>query len=199
LEISKYVLDKGIADHILTGGVVGQVFLVANGYDLGKHNMEFLEKEDLMKLVPGIRDLTHSYQGSIRTPVDVAVDMNGKRSEIAVTELPTEYSIFDIGIQTADDYCSIIRKAKSIVVSGPMGKYEDIKFKYGTKAILQEIARSGAFSIAGGGHTIAALELFGLADKVSYVSTAGGALVEFLMGKKLPGVVALEKAATTKK
>ena len=199
LEISKYVLDKGIADHILTGGVVGQVFLVANGHDLGKHNMEFLEKEDLMKLVPGIRDLTHSYQGSIRTPVDVAVDMNGKRSEIPVTELPTEYSIFDIGVKTADDYCSIIRKAKSIVVSGPMVKYEDTKFKCGTKAILQEIARSGAFSIAGGGHTIAALELFGLADKVSYVSTAGGALVEFLMGKKLPGVVALEKAATRKK
>jgi phosphoglycerate kinase len=199
LEISKYVLDKGIADHILTGGVVGQVFLVANGYDLGKHNMEFLEKEDLMKLVPGIRNLTHSYQDSIRIPVDVAVDKNGKRSEIPVTELPTEYSIFDIGIQTADDYCSIIRKAKSIVVSGPMGKYEDTKFKYGTKAILQEIAQSGAFSIAGGGHTIAALELFGLADKVSYVSTAGGALVEFLMGKKLPGVVALEKAATRKK
>ena len=198
LEISKYVLDKGIADHILTGGVVGQVFLAANGYNLGRRNMEFLEKEDLMKLVPGIRDLTHSYQSRIKIPVDVAVDMNDKRSEIPITELPTEYSIFDIGVKTADDYCSIIRKAKSIVVSGPMGKYEDTKFKYGTKTILQEIAQSGAFSVAGGGHTIAALELFGLTDKVSYVSTAGGALIEFLMGKKLPGVVALEKAAAKK-
>jgi len=198
LEISKYVLDKGIADHVLTGGVVGQVFLAANGYNLGRRNMEFLEKEDLMKLVPGIRDLTHSYQSRIKIPVDVAVDMNDKRSEIPITELPTEYSIFDIGVKTADDYCSIIRKAKSIVVSGPMGKYEDTKFKYGTKTILQEIAQSGAFSVAGGGHTIAALELFGLTDKVSYVSTAGGALIEFLMGKKLPGVVALEKAAAKK-
>jgi phosphoglycerate kinase len=199
LEISKYVLDKGIADHILTGGVVGQIFLVAKRYNLGKQNMEFLEKEDLMKLVPGIRDLTHSYESSIRTPVDVAVDMNGNRSEISVTELPTEYSIFDIGVKTVGDYCNIIRKAKSIVVSGPMGKYEDAKFRYGTKTILEEIAQSGVFSIAGGGHTIAALELFDLTDKVSYVSTAGGALVEFLMGKKLPGVVALEKAATRKR
>ena len=81
LEISKYVLDKGIADHVLTGGVVGQTFLAAKGYDLGKSNMEFLEKEDLMKFLPGIRDLIHSYESSIGTPVDVALDMNGKRSE----------------------------------------------------------------------------------------------------------------------
>lgn len=199
LEISKYVLDKGIADHILTGGVVGQVFLVAKKYDLGKDNMRFLEKEDLMELVPGIRDLISSHKDSIRTPLDVAVDMKGKRSEISVKELPTEYPIFDIGAETADDYSIIISKAKSIVVSGPMGKYEDAKFKYGTKAVLKEIAQSKAFSIAGGGHTIAALELFALSDKISYISTAGGALIEFLMGKKLPGVVALEKAATQKR
>ena len=199
LEISKYVLDKGIADHILTGGVVGQVFLVAKKYDLGKDNMRFLEKEDLMELVPGIRDLISSHKDSIRTPLDVAVDMKGKRSEISVKELPTEYPIFDIGAETADDYSNIISKAKSIVVSGPMGKYEDAKFKYGTKAVLKEIAQSKAFSIAGGGHTIAALELFALSDKISYISTAGGALIEFLMGKKLPGVVALEKAAKQKR
>jgi phosphoglycerate kinase len=79
-----------------------------------------------------------------------------------------------------------------------MGKYEDDKFKYGTKSVLQEIANSKAFSLAGGGHTIAAIELFNLTSKISYISTAGGALIEFLMGKKLPGVVALEKAATRK-
>jgi phosphoglycerate kinase len=80
-----------------------------------------------------------------------------------------------------------------------MGKYENEKFRYGTKKVLSEIAHSRAFSVAGGGHTIAALELFGLTDRVSYISTAGGALIEFLMGKKLPGVVALEKAAARKK
>jgi len=199
LEISKYVLDKGIADHVLTGGVVGQTFLAAKGYDLGKSNMEFLEKEDLMKFLPGIRDLIHSYESSIGTPVDVALDLNGKRSEISVKELPSEYSIFDIGVKTSDCYSNFIRKAKSIVMSGPMGKYENERFRYGTKTVLEEIAHSRAFSVAGGGHTIAALELFGLTNRVSYISTAGGALIEFLMGKKLPGVVALEKAAARKK
>ena len=198
LEISKYVLEKGIANRVLTGGVVGQTFLAAKGYDLGKSNMEFLEKEDLMKFLPGIKDLIHSYESSIGIPVDVALDMNGKRVEISVEELPSEYSIFDIGVKTSDYYGNIIRKAKSIVVSGPMGKYEDERFRYGTKTVLEEIAHSGAFSIAGGGHTIAALELFGLTNRVSYISTAGGALIEFLMGKKLPGVAALEKAAIRK-
>ena len=199
LEISKYVLEKKIANRVLTGGVVGQTFLAAMGYDLGKSNMEFLEKEGLMKFLPGIRDLIHSYESSIGTPVDVALDVNGKRVEISVEELPSEYSIFDIGVKTSDYYSNFIRKAKSIVVSGPMGKYENEKFRYGTKKVLSEIAHSKAFSVAGGGHTIAALELFGLTDRVSYISTAGGALIEFLMGKKLPGVAALEKAAARRK
>jgi phosphoglycerate kinase len=198
LEISKYVLEKGIANRVLTGGVVGQTFLAAMGYDLGKSNMEFLEKEGLMKFLPGITDLIHSYESSIGTPLDVALDVNGKRVEISVEELPSEYSIFDIGVKTSDYYSNFIRKAKSIVVSGPMGKYENEKFRYGTEKVLSEIAHSRAFSVAGGGHTIAALEIFGLTDRVSYISTAGGALIEFLMGKRLPGVVALEKAAVRK-
>ncbi len=198
LEISKYVLERGIANRVLTGGVVGQTFLAAMGYDLGKSNMEFLEKEGLMKFLPGITDLIHSYESSIGTPLDVALDVNGKRVEISVEELPSEYSIFDIGVKTSDYYSNFIRKAKSIVVSGPMGKYENEKFRYGTEKVLSEIAHSRAFSVAGGGHTIGALEIFGLTDRVSYISTAGGALIEFLMGKKLPGVVALEKAAVRK-
>jgi phosphoglycerate kinase len=198
LEISKYVLDRGIANQVLTGGVVGQVFLVAKGFDLGKPNMDFLEKNELMNLVPGIKELMHKYDDRIKTPEDVAVDLNGKRKEIPVKELPTDYSAFDIGAKTADDYAQIISKAKSIVISGPMGKYEEDKFKYGTERVLEDVANSKAFSLAGGGHTIAAIELFKLTDKISYISTAGGALIEFLMGKKLPGVVALEKAATRK-
>jgi phosphoglycerate kinase len=109
--------------------------------------------------------------------------------------LPTEYSTYDIGTKTVDDYVKTIRKAKSIVISGPMGVYENREFSFGTRRILEEVANSKAFSLAGGGHTISAIEEFGLTKRISYVSTAGGALIEFLMGKKLPGVVALEKAA----
>ena len=198
LEISKYVLNKRIADFVLTGGVVGHVFLAAKGFDLGKPNTDFLEKKELMGLVPGIKELIQKYPDKIKTPKDLAVEVNGKRKEISVDELPADYPIFDIGTKTAENYAKIIRNAKSIVVSGPMGVFENSVFIFGTKRIFEEIANSKAFSLAGGGHTIAALQKLELADKISYVSTAGGALIEFLMGKKLPGVVALEKAAARK-
>jgi phosphoglycerate kinase len=195
LEISKYVLDKEIANYVLTGGVVGQVFLAAKGVDLGKPNMDYLEKKELMSFLPGIKALIQKYPDRIKTPLDMAVEVKVKRKEISVDELPTEYPTYDIGAKTVDDYAKIIRKAKSIVISGPMGVYENKEFSFGTKKILEEIANSKAFSLAGGGHTISAIEEFGLTKKISYISTAGGALIEFLMGKKLPGVVALEKAA----
>ena len=198
LEISKYVLDKCIADYVLTGGVAGQVFLVARGFDLGKPNMDFLERKELLGFVPGIKELMQRYPDKIKVPLDVAVEVGGKREEISVDELPTNYPIFDVGVKTVEDYAEIIRNAKSIVVSGPMGVYENSDFIYGTKRIFGEVANSQGFSLAGGGHTVAALQEFGLSSKISYISTAGGALTEFLMGKKLPGVVALEKAATRK-
>jgi phosphoglycerate kinase len=112
--------------------------------------------------------------------------------------LPTDYPIFDVGAITVESYGKIIRDARSIVVSGPVGVYENSEFIYGTKRIFGAVANSEGFSLAGGGHTVAALQELGLSDKISYISTAGGALIEFLMGKKLPGVVALEKAATRK-
>jgi phosphoglycerate kinase len=198
LEISKYVLSNNIADYVLTGGVVSQVFLVAKGCDLGKGNMAFLEKKELMPLVPGIKELMHKYPKKIMVPEDLGLDVNGKRKEITVDKLPTEHSIFDIGTKTIESYGKLISAAKSIVFSGPMGVYENKEFAVGTKKVFEEIANSKAFSLAGGGHTISALQEFGLSGKISYVSTAGGALIEFLMGKKLPGVVTLETATTKK-
>jgi len=198
LEISKYVLDNNIADYVLTGGVAGHVFLVARGFDLGKLNMDFLERRELLDFVPGIRELMQKHPDEIKVPLDIAVEVGGKRKEISVDELPTDYSISDIGAITVESYAKIIRSAKSIVVSGPMGVYENSEFTYGTKGIFGEVANSQGFSLAGGGHTVAALKEFGLSNKISYISTAGGALIEFLMGKKLPGVAALEKAATRK-
>ena len=198
LEISKYVLSNNIADYVLTGGVVSQVFLAAKGYNLGKQNMAFLEKKELMELVPGIKELMQKYPKKIMTPDDLGIEVNGKRKEISVDKLPTEHSIFDIGAKTIASYGKLVASAKSIVFSGPMGVYENKEFAVGTKKVFEEIARSKAFSLAGGGHTISALQEFGLSSKISYVSTAGGALIEFLMGKKLPGVVALEAAAARK-
>ena len=195
LDISRYVLKNGIADYVLTGGVIGHIFLVAKGVDLGKGNMAFLEKKELMGLVPGIKELMTQYPGAIIVPVDLAMDVNQKREEISVDELPTSYPIFDIGTKTAEKFADIILKAKTIVVSGPVGVFENPEFKKGSEIVLNAVADSEGFSLVGGGHTVAAVEKLGLANKMSYVSTAGGALIEFLMGKQLPGVVALEKAA----
>jgi phosphoglycerate kinase len=195
LKISKYVLKNKIADHVLTGGVVGHLFLAAKGVDLGKPNMDFLEKKELMGLMPGIKELMNTYSGKIEVPVDLAVEANRKRVEIPVEKLPTMCPIFDIGAATVKEYGEIIRSAKSIVVSGPMGVFENKEFAFGTKKTFQAIAASKAFSLVGGGHSIAAVEELGLAKKMGYVSTAGGALIEFLMGEQLPGVLALERAA----
>jgi phosphoglycerate kinase len=199
LEISKYVLDNGIADYVLVGGVTSQLFLAAKGADLGKKTMDFLAKKELMQFMPGIKALLTKYPDKIILPEDVALDVNGKRKEIPVSKLPTENSIFDIGAKTVDSYAKIISRAKSIVVSGPMGVYENKEFNWGTKGVLEAVADSKAFTLAGGGNTIAAIQEYGLTKKIGYISTAGGALIEFLMGKKLPGVAALETATKTKK
>jgi len=198
LDISRYVLEKNIADHVLTGGVVGHVFLTAKNLDLGKPNKDLLRRKGLMDLLPGIKELFSKYPSRIEIPEDIAVDMNGRRREIPIGELPTDWPIFDIGAKTVENYTRIIADSKSIVISGPMGVFEKTEFGFGTKRILKAIAESEAFSLAGGGHTIAAIDEYHLNEEISYVSTAGGALTEFLMGKKLPGVVVLEKAATRK-
>ncbi len=195
LRISQYVLKNNIADYILTGGIAGHLFLAAKGVDLGEPNMELLEKKELMGLVPGIRELMKEYPGKIEVPIDLAVEVDGKRKEIVVEDLPTDYSIYDIGTETIRKYANIVSDAKSIVISGPLGVFENKEFLAGTKGVFEAIAVSKAFSLVGGGHTVAAVERLRLADKMGYISTAGGALIEFLMGEKLPGVVALEKAA----
>ena len=172
--------------------------MAAKGIDLGKPNVEFLQKQDALSLVPGIGELMKNYPSKIEVPVDLAVEVHKKRAEISVTKLPTNYPIFDIGAETTKKYSTIIKNSKSIVISGPMGVYENRQFAFGTKAVLETIAASKAFSLVGGGHTIAAVEELGLAKRMGYVSTAGGALIEFLMGEQLPGVVALEKSAARK-
>ena len=194
LKISQYVLRNRIADHVLTGGVVGNLFLTAKEIDIGGPNKEFLEKKDLMQFVPGIKELMKAYPESIEVPLDLAVEADGERTEIPVSKLPTKYPLYDIGPETVKKYSDIIKSAKSIVVSGPMGVFENKQFIYGTARILEAVASSKAFSLVGGGHSIAAVEELGLSKKMSYISTAGGALIEFLMGEQLPGVLALEKA-----
>jgi phosphoglycerate kinase len=193
--ISDYVLGKDTADYVLTGGVIGHLFLHAKGFDVGEPNIKYLEKEKLMQFIPKIEELLKKYEGKILMPLDVAVSVDGERKELTVDDLPTSHPIFDIGSKTVKEYEKILSEAKIIVLSGPMGVYEQENFLPGTKGVFEAVAKSGAFSVAGGGHTIAALGQLGLTKQISYISTGGGALMEFLMGKTLPAVAALEKAS----
>ena len=195
LDISGYVLKNNIANKVLTGGVISHIFLVATGVNLGESNIKFLEKKELMGLIPGIKELMNKYPGAVVVPVDVATEINKKRQELAVSDLPIDTPLFDIGTKTAQQFGEIIRNAKTVVVSGPVGVFENPEFRRGSEIVLQAVADCEGFTLVGGGHTVAAIEKLGLADKISYISTAGGALIEFLMGKQLPGVAALEQAA----
>ena len=195
VDIIRYVLENDIADKVLTGGLVGHLFLKAKGVELGRPSDEVLEKKGLAGLVGAMKELLEAFPGRIEVPVDVAYEVEGRREETEVGRLPVEHPIFDIGAKTAEAYASAVREAKSVIVSGPLGVYEKDLFAEGTKRVFQAVAESGAFSLAGGGDTVAALKKLGLYDKFSFVSLAGGAFIEYLMGKKLPGVAVLEKAA----
>ncbi len=191
--ISDYVLGHGTADYVLTGGVIGQLFLFAQGVDIGDINVRFLEKKKFVQYIPKIKELFKKYNGKILLPEDFGIDVNGKRKDITLGDLPTQYSMFDIGLKTVKKYTEILKTAKIIVLSGPMGVYERKEFILGTKKIFEVIANSDAFSVVGGGNTLEAVKKLGLSEKISYISTGGGALMEFLTGKILPGVKALEK------
>lgn len=193
--ISEYVLGNNKADYVLTGGVIGHLFLHAKGVNLGEPNVKYLEGKKFLQYVPKIQELYKKFDGKILTPEDFAVDMKGKRKDITLKDLPTEYPIFDVGSNTVKKYADLLKNAKIVVVSGPLGVYERKEFMNGTKGVFETIAKSKAFSVAGGGNTIEAFEKLGLSDKISYISTGGGALMEFLTGKTLPGVEALIKAA----
>jgi len=193
-KISDYVLGQGIADQVITGGVIANLFLQATGRDLGPKNRDYLREKELEQYTPQIKEILKKYGGRVVLPEDLAVEVGGKRKEIDVSKLPTDHPIFDIGPKSIAKYCDIISKAKTIVINGPMGVYENDEFLPGTKRVFEAIAKSKAFSIAGGGHTVAALEKLSLAKGISYVSSGGGALMEYLSGKKLPAVEALQKA-----
>lgn len=193
--IIRYVLERGIADKILAGGLVGHVLLAAKGVQIGEPNMQVLVKKGLADVIPDMKEFLERYPERIMVPEDVAVEVDGERREVKVSELPTNYPIFDVGMETMRAYKELVRGARSIVVSGPLGVYEKPPFVKGTSEVFGAVAESDAYSLAGGGDTAAVLRKLGLHEKFSYVSTAGGAFIEYLMGKKLPAVEALKAAA----
>ncbi|MCT8552670.1 phosphoglycerate kinase [Glaesserella parasuis] len=191
------VLDSlsKIADQLIVGGGIANTFIAAEGHNVGKSLYE-------ADLIPEAQLLSKAT--NIPVPVDVRVGLEFSDAAAAthksVNEVAAEESIFDIGDKSAEELAEIIRNAKTILWNGPVGVFEFPNFRKGTEVVAQAIVdatANGAFSIAGGGDTLAAIDMFGIADKISYISTGGGAFLEFVEGKILPAVEILEKRANS--
>lgn len=194
--ISKHMLERGDIDKILTGGVVANIFLMAAGHDLGEGNREFLEGEfdDYESLVEEAEEVLDRWPDKIEMPLDVVLNQDGKRNGKPLEELPSEYPIFDVGLDTIMKYKKHIENAALVVVNGPAGAFEMEEFSIGTKEIFRSVSQSDAFSIIGGGHSTAVLEKLGLSENIDHISTGGGSCINFLAGRDLAGVEALKRS-----
>ena len=188
------LLTNKTANHVLLTGLTGNAFLKAKGVNLGKKNEDAFREEGTPEIFSEIHNVYMKFQTQIHLPVDLAVEENGKRKEILLSALPTDAPLFDIGENTIRQYKQILRTAKTIFISGPCGVYENPLFRKGTEEIFKYITQVNAFSIAGGGHTVAAIEDMKLRTKISHISTGGGALEKYMMGEKLAVVEALKSA-----
>lgn len=188
LEVLNSLASK--CDQLIVGGGIANTFIAAAGYNVGKS----LYEADLIHVAKGIMA-----KGSIPIPVDVVVAKEFSDTAEAVVkkvdQVADDEMILDIGPETAAQLAAQLKDAKTILWNGPVGVFEIEQFSNGTKALALAIAESEGFSIAGGGDTLAAIDKYDIEDKVSYISTGGGAFLEYVEGKKLPAVAALELAA----
>jgi len=184
-----------VVDQLIVGGGIANTFIAAEGHNVGKS----LYEEDLVATAKKLKSAAQERGGDIPVPTDIVCAKEFSETAEAtlknVDEATDDDMIFDIGPESTKALSEIIMKAGTIVWNGPVGVFEFDQFGEGTKAISMAIAESPAFSIAGGGDTLAAVDKYNIADKVSYISTGGGAFLEFLEGKKLPAVAILEERA----
>jgi phosphoglycerate kinase len=190
------VLDSlsDMVDQLIVGGGIANTFIAAAGHDVG----ESLYEADLVGEAK--RMISASAGAKIPVPEDVVVAIEVSESAPSqvrpVDQVESDELILDIGPKTAERYAEMLAAAGTIVWNGPVGVFEIDQFGGGTERIAHAVADSDAFSIAGGGDTLAALDKYGVTDRISYVSTGGGAFLEFLEGKTLPAVAMLEQRAT---
>jgi len=182
-------------DQLIVGGGIVNTFLKAAGYEVGKS----LYEADLVEVASKLMKQAEENGCQIPLPIDVICGKEFDEKTVAVTKLISDVEaddmIMDVGPETSKQLNHLIAKAKTIVWNGPLGVFEFNQFSQGTKNLAEAIAESNAYSIAGGGDTIAAISTFNIEDKISYISTGGGAFLEFLEGKKLPAIEILEEAA----
>jgi len=193
LTILKSLAEK--VDQLVVGGGIANTFLLAMGFPIGKS----LAESALVGEAKAIIEMMATRGAAVPIPVDVVCGKAFEAATPAVTKLAADVAdddmIFDIGPQTAKTLADIMKNAGTIVWNGPLGVFEFDQFGRGTETVARAIADSDAFSIAGGGDTLAAIAKYGISDRVSYISTGGGAFLEFLEGRVLPAVEILEQRA----
>ena len=186
---------SGVVDQLIPGGGIANTFIAASGYNVGKS----LYEEDLVPEAKRLMEAASAKGRDIPVPTDVVVGKEFSETAEAVVkkveDVEDDDMIFDIGPETAACFAEMMKSAGTIVWNGPVGVFEFDQFGEGTRTLGVAIADSDAFSIAGGGDTLAAVDKYGIADRISYISTGGGAFLEFLEGKKLPAVAMLEERA----
>ncbi len=193
LTVLESLSDK--VDQMVVGGGIANTFLKAAGFEVGKSLCE----DDLVPVARTLMDKMTQRGAAVPIAVDVVCGKKFDANEVAikkdVASVAADDMIFDIGSKSANEIAEIIKNAGTVVWNGPVGVFEFDQFGEGTKTIAHAIANTKAFTLAGGGDTIAAIQKYGIEDKVDYISTAGGAFLEFLEGKKLPAVDILEQRA----
>jgi len=196
IEVTKHMLAANVVEKVLTTGGVATAFLQAQGHDLGSPTTEFMRKEieGYDALVEQCTLLLTKFLGRIEVPTDLVANNNGHRQALRLKELPAAHPIADIGLDTIVRYGAEIAAAKTVILNGPAGVFEIEEFSTGTRELFRAVAESEAFTVVGGGHTVAAVEQYGLQDKIDHVSTGGGALIHYLSGKTLPLVEALRRS-----
>ncbi|HLS82906.1 MAG TPA: phosphoglycerate kinase [Steroidobacter sp.] len=195
LMVLEQLLTK--VDKLIVGGGIANTFLAAQGCNIGKS----LAEKEMIDIAKGLLKRSAELNVEIPLPTDVVVATEFSASAEAdvkpVSEVAQDEMILDIGPDTAERFARLCADAGTIVWNGPVGVFEFDQFGEGTRILAQAIARSSAFSIAGGGDTLAAIEKYRVEDDISYISTGGGAFLEFLEGKKLPAVAVLEERAAS--
>jgi 3-phosphoglycerate kinase len=194
ISVIENLLDK--VDTLIIGGGMAYTFLKAQGHEIGKSLCE----EDKIELAKSLMEKAKAKGVNLLLPLDnvVAREFSADAEAIAIKcdELPVDTMGLDIGPRTIASFSEAIKGAKTVVWNGPMGVFEFEKFAVGTKAVAEAVAASGAISIVGGGDSAAAVEQLGFADKITHISTGGGASLEFLEGKELPGIACLTEMPT---
>lgn len=185
------VLTDGSADQLLLSGLVGEIFMLAGGVDLGETTRSFILARGFEPYIGQARKYLDQHRDKIAYASDVAVESNGKRLNIDLAAVSDDMMISDIGDQTIADYSEAIASAKTILVNGPPGIYENELFAKGTQSLWTAVAESDGFSVVGGGDSVTSFTRFVDMSKLNYVSTAGGALIRYLSGIELPLIAAM--------